>query len=140
MPRDPLLAQIHIARKELALDDDSYRAILLRLTAQESSAGLSDTQRRKVISEFKRLGWKPRAGKTTDSPRAKSQKPYVRLIFALWGELKREGLWTVQSRASLRAFVKKMTGVDDPEFLGPREASCVIEAMKKMKARGATYG
>jgi len=33
--RNPRLAKIHIARKELRLDDDAYRAILLRLTGHQ---------------------------------------------------------------------------------------------------------
>lgn len=134
MPRDPLLAQIHIARKDLALDDDTYRALLTRLTGRESSSAMTERQRRTVLAEFKRLGWK--AGSKGTRPRPASQKPYIRLIFGLWGELKRKGIWKAQERASLRAFVKKMTGVDDPEFLRPDQATKVIEALKKMKERG----
>ena len=57
MPRDPLPAQIHIARKDLGLGDDVYRDVLERVTGSRSSAGLSDTKRKKVIREFRRMGW-----------------------------------------------------------------------------------
>ena len=40
MGRNPQLAQIHIAKKELGLDDDTYRDVLERVTRQRSSAGL----------------------------------------------------------------------------------------------------
>lgn len=130
MPRDPLLAQIHIARAQLALEDDDYRALLRRVTGKESSAELSDTQRRAVIAELKRRGFK-----TKGTGRRKSDKPYVRKVFALWGELKREGVWREDGVKSLRAFVKKMASVDDPEFMDYAEATKVIEAMKKMKER-----
>lgn len=132
MARDPLLAQIHIAKKELALDDDSYRDVLERVTGARSSKDLSPAQRRKLISELKRLGFKPQ-GKF--SGRKISDKPYVRKVFALWGELRRAGIWRNSDIASLRAFVKKLTGVADPEWLTYPQASMVIEAMKKMKER-----
>ena len=128
MARDPLLAQIHIARQQLQLEDDDYRALLRRVTGKTSSAELSDTQRRAVIAELKRRGFKARG-----TGRAKSSKPYIRKVFALWGELKREGIWREDGVGSLRAFVKKMAGVDDPEFMDYAEATKVIEAMKKIR-------
>lgn len=130
MARDPLLAQIHIARQQLGLEEDDYRSILERVTGKRSSAELSDTQRRAVIAELKRRGFKSRGAN-----RRKSSKPYVRKVFALWGELKRTGVWREPGIASLRAFVKKMAGVDDPEFMDHDEARKVIEAMKKMQER-----
>ncbi len=133
MARDPLLAQIHIARKELGLDDDTYRAVLVRVTGKASSADMSVAERRKVIAAFKRQGFQPR-GKFSRRPTA--SKPYVRKVFALWGELKRKGIWRDPDPKSLRHFVKKMTGCDDPEWLDYPQASQVIEAMKKMKERG----
>lgn len=55
------LAQIHVAKKALALDDDIYRAIISRLTQgrHDSAASLSGFQRRLLLTEFRRLGWDP---------------------------------------------------------------------------------
>ena len=133
MSRDPQLAQIHIAKKQLGLDDETYRAVLMRVTRKVSSAAMNPAERSKVIAEMKRLGFKPR-GKFT--ARKASDKPYVRKVFALWGELKRKGLWRDPNPASLRAFVKKMTGVADPEWLSFAQATVVIEALKKIGERG----
>ena len=130
MARDPLLARIHIAKKELGLDDDTYRDVLERVTGNRSSSKLTEPARLKVIAEFKRMGWK---GFTKG--RKRSDKPYVRKVFALWGELKRAGIWREDSQKSLRNFVKKLTGCDDPEWLDYGQASQVIEALKKMKER-----
>lgn len=135
MPRDPLLAQIHIGRAALKLHEDDYRAMLARITGQSSAAGLNDTQRRAVIAELRRLGWKD-AKASPARHRPASGKKHIRLIFALWGELKRAGIWRNPERASLRAFVKRMSGVDDPEFLDPPQAMRVIEALKAMKEKG----
>lgn len=35
--RSPLLAKIHIARKDLGLDEDTYRAVLIRITGKRSA-------------------------------------------------------------------------------------------------------
>ncbi len=146
MPRDPLLAQIHIARKDLGLGDDVYRDVLERVTGSRSSAGLSDTKRKKVIREFRRMGWNggwkrradptgKRRGDPAGSGRSHSHKGYIRKIFALWKEMQRLGVWRGDDVASLRAFVKKMTGCDDPEWLTWPQARNVIEALKKIKER-----
>lgn len=132
MGRDPLLAQIHIARKELGLDDDTYRSVLMRVTRKPSSAAMSAAERQKVIAEFKRLGFKP---KNSFGRRPQSDKPYIRKVFALWGELKRKGIWRDPSPHALRQFVKNMTDCDDPERLTWPQARDVIEALKKMKER-----
>ncbi len=130
MGRDAQLAQIHIAKKQLGLDDDTYRDVLERVTGARSAKGLSGKSKDALIGEFKRMGWKG------GSDRKKSGKRYVRLIFALWGELKREGIWENKDVSSLRAFVQKMTGVSDPEWLNFEQANVVIEALKKMGSRG----
>lgn len=130
MSRNPLLAQIHIAKKELGLDDDLYRDVLERVTGSRSSAGLSDDTRKAVLAEFRRMGW----NNSRDDFKP-SSKAYVRKIYAIWGDLKKQGIWREKSRASLRSFVKNTTGVDDPEFLDYPTATIVIEALKKMKER-----
>lgn len=129
MARDPRLAQIHIAKKQLGLDDDTYRDVLDRITGQRSARGLTDRAKLDLLTEFKRMGWKG------GSHRRKSGKAYVRLVFALWSQLKRDGLWQNPDVSSLRAFVKKMTGCDDPDWLSFDQATVVIEALKKMKER-----
>ena len=53
--KDPLLAQIHIAKKELSLTDDSYRDLLERVTGQRSSKGMTAQKKNAVLDEFKRL-------------------------------------------------------------------------------------
>lgn len=129
MSRDPLLAQIHIARKELGIYEDDYRSMLERLTGQRSAAGLTERQRRELLAEFRRQGWQGKAR------RPQSNKPYIRKVYALWGELKRAGIWREEGRASLRRFVKRTSGAEDPEWMTYPQAAKVIEALKAMKDR-----
>lgn len=60
-PRQRDLAAIHAARKQLCLDDETYRAVLARVSATcgspcHSSADLSARQRAAVLDELRRLG------------------------------------------------------------------------------------
>lgn len=59
------LAKIHIAKTQLGLDDDTYRAILARVAGVRSAKDLSPRQIGAVIAEFERLGWVPKAAKKT---------------------------------------------------------------------------
>jgi len=131
MPRNGRLARVHIARKELALDEAAYRAVLTRITGRDSAGKCSDRQLESVLDEFKRLGWTPA---TTRPPQSK--KPHVRLIWALWGQLRphlREG-----SPAALRSFCLRMTLVSDPEWLDGAQANLVIEGLKAWLTRVQT--
>lgn len=58
-----LLAQIHIAKKELAMDDATYRAMLQSVAGVTSAKDLSVAAANKVIANCKRLGWQPKAAK-----------------------------------------------------------------------------
>lgn len=122
--RNPRLAKVHIARKELCLDDDTYRALLMRVTTvHASSAACTDAQLDAVLEEFKRLGWVPK-----DTRPGMSKKPHVRIIYAIWRDLKPH--LRNPSREALRAFVERQTGVSDPEWLDGGQANIVIEALK----------
>ncbi len=89
MTKRPLLAKIHIAKKQLNLDDESYRAILVRLFNKDSAAKLSHRQLSELIAHFKTLGWKPKAANKSHRPA--SSKPAVRKVYALWGLLYKAG-------------------------------------------------
>ncbi|HZF99161.1 MAG TPA: regulatory protein GemA [Pseudoxanthomonas sp.] len=52
------LARIHVAKKQLGLDDETYRSLLLRVGGHASSADMTLSQRNAVIREFVRLGFK----------------------------------------------------------------------------------
>lgn len=134
MSRRGLIAMIHVARKDLGLDEDTYRATLKRVTGKTSSADLNETQLGRVIDDFKQRGWKPKR-----KTRA-SHTPHVRKVWALWKEMCDRKLVRSPDRAALRAFVLKMTNVADPEWLTPAQTNQVIEALKAWKARALAQG
>lgn len=126
--RRALLAQVHMAKKQLALHDDSYRAILSRIAGQESAAAITDAGLVAVVAEFRRLGWKNRPF------RPGSKKPHVRKVWAIWCDMK--DILRDPSADGLRGFTKRMTGVDDPEWLTGEQANVVVEGLKAWRRRG----
>lgn len=127
-----LLAKVHIAKKDLKLTDENYRAIMARITGRSSSAECSERQLEQLLAEFRRQGWTPKPGKGGGKP---SDKPYVRKIYALWREAGIVGAVDNASKEALRAFVTRQTGKSAPEFLAASEANKVSEALKAMIAR-----
>ncbi|WP_079542120.1 gp16 family protein [Cardiobacterium hominis] len=57
--RRAMIAKIKIAQKALAMNDDSYRALLTRVTGKDSAAALEKREMEAVLREMQRLGWKP---------------------------------------------------------------------------------
>jgi len=119
------LAKIHIAKKELALDDEAYRDVLKRVTGKRSSKDLNDYQVNQLFREFKRLGWKP---KKTHRP---AVRPQVRLIYALWGVLHKGGEVESGSARSCEAWVKRMIGEDLTPWTPPETCNHIIESLKQ---------
>lgn len=143
------LAKIHIAKKELRMDDTAYRALLHRITKKTSSGKMSHGEQLKVIAEFKRLGFKPRptafANKSMDAAlkkrdgksrfRKSSTNPHIRKVWALAKVLDDRDYWMLPWKKALAKFVKKETGIDDPDWLDTKQASQVIEALKAIIGR-----
>ncbi len=132
--RTALLAKVHIAKKELAMHEDSYRALLQRITGKDSAAACAEAELQAVMDEFKRLGWADRRAK----PR--SRKAHVRMIYGVWADLR--PYLRDSSRLALRHFVQRQTateerpdGIADPEFLTAQDGNKVIEALKAWLAR-----
>ena len=131
-------AIINIAKGQLGLDEDDYRALLVRVTGVSSLRKMSERQKISVIDELKRMGFRIKSkGRMLPA----STKPYIRLIHALWKSCHRNGAIENGSREALRAFCKRFVapGDDsiavDPDLLTQEQASPVIEALKKMEAR-----
>ena len=136
------LAKIHIAKKELKLNDDDYRATLLRLVGQESSKGLSDRQAAVVLEEFKRRGWKPQVttggkkARKAESPKARpAEHPTARKARALWISLWQLGAVSDASESALEAFAKRQLKCDRLAWADQQQMYKLIEALKAMARR-----
>lgn len=121
------LSKIHLAKKNLAMTDDAYRALVRRVTggATDSAGNATAPQRRAILAEFRRFGWKPKR------PKPAGDNPQVDKIRALWGELKTLGALRNPTEKALNGYCKRMTGVDRVDWLDGAQASRVIEALKQ---------
>ena len=136
MTRNVMISKVHVARKQLDMDETAYRELLQRAVGKASARDCNPAELDRVLAEFKRLGWKP-ATNPAASGRRPSEKPYVRKIFALWGSIARTGAIKDGSRAALVAFIERQTGVSHPDWLTAAQANSVTEALKAIQQRSA---
>lgn len=55
--RNSLLAKVHIARKDMGLDEDTYRDMLRGVLGVESAGDASDRQLGMLLGHLRQLGW-----------------------------------------------------------------------------------
>lgn len=155
-PRRNDLAKIHIARKDLSLDDGTYRDVIRNIGGAESgsSSDLTATGRAKVLAHFQSRGWKPKRGNrarrrpSADKHPLMASDAQIRKIRALWICLADAGVVKARDEDGLRAWVRSMTRRTHPsrtgyhavEFLPAEVASQLIEALKEWAGRcGVEY-
>ncbi len=128
--RRAMLAKIHLAAKQLTMDEDDYRQILREETGQASAGGCSDSELEKVIARLQRLGFKPlRNGRGT------ATHPMARKARALWISLHQLGVVNNPSEQALEAFAKRQLGCDRLVWARQSDAFKLIEALKAMATR-----
>jgi len=121
------LAAIHIAKKDLGLDDDTYRDVLHRVAKVRSAADLDDVGARRVMAEFNRLGFEGRS--------KKSHRPIVAKARAQWIALHNLDEVDNPHDRALDAFGKTITGKDALSLSTNGEVGKVVEALKAWLAR-----
>lgn len=57
--RNSLIAKIHIAKKQMGLDESTYRDMLWRITGKRSCKQMSIKELNSVLRDCERLGFKP---------------------------------------------------------------------------------
>lgn len=119
---------IQVAKRQLGMDDATYREMLLSVAGVASSKECTPRQLDAVIEHLKRCGFQP---STPFSP----VDPQVAKLESLWRELHTCGVVRSPTRQSLNAYVAKVARVDDVAWLSTAAASRVIEQLKKWLAR-----
>lgn len=123
--RRVLLAKIHIAKKDLGLDDASYRAVLERLTDHESAGDCTVPQLVRVVAYLRTLGWQEPAKKPSRrKPAVPGAAGYIDKMEALLAEAKRP--WSYAG-----GIAKRMFGVEKLEWLTPEQARGVLAALSR---------
>lgn len=135
--RTAKIRMVQVARRQLELDEEAYRAAIGRAVKGKSSCSdCTPLQLDRVIDELKRLGFKPR------KPAAAKPKPERRPLDtsdegskarAVWLLLVEIGAVRDPSEAALNAYVRRQAGVDDLSWV--RDMLPVIEGLKAWAAR-----
>jgi phage gp16-like protein len=124
------LAKIHIAKKDLGLDDETYRAVLWTCARVHSSKDLDHAGRAAVLDHFKARGWKAKPPVKAKQKAKLSDEPQHKMIRGLWLELHANGTVIDPSEKAIARFIKNQTKVDRMEWLSVNQASQIIERLK----------
>jgi len=123
------LAKIHIGKTQLALDDDTYRAMLRRVGGVESAKDLTVEGATKVLKHMERSGFKPKA---SAKRRPRVAGPRTAQLGKIEALLKDAG----RSWEYVNGMVKRICKVDAIEFcddvmLGKLIAALQIDAKRR---------
>lgn len=128
--RRAMLAKMHLAKKELGLSEEDYRAVLTRITGLSSAAEMRGVQLEDCLREFGRLGWqkKPGKGRGADHPGARKAR-------ALWISLHQLGVVRNGADSALEAFARRQLGCAKLQWADQAQVYKLTEALKAMATR-----
>jgi phage gp16-like protein len=132
-----LLAKIHIAKKQLGLDDDAYHAIVARHgDGKISCRDLTIPQMNAVLREFISKGWTPKPPKSKGTANRKlATGPEIEKIRALWLWMHQLGIVRDPSESALASYARRMAGIDDLHWADGWRCHRLIETLKKWAQR-----
>jgi len=137
MTRQTNLAKIHIAKKQLNMSDDAYRALLSSVANVDSAAQLDFHGQHAVLERLKALGFKAKRNPLKTGPTAKSKASQADKIRAIWLEMANENIIRDASESALMTYIKRMTKgkFEAPQFCDAKTAQQLIETLKKWQYR-----
>lgn len=140
-PKKRMIQLAHIAKAQLRMDDDIYRANLKAWTGKSSTKDMSLPQLEKVHDGFKSLGFKP----VTASKKLPGKKPLqddvLRKLGQIWTQMAAQGFIHNSSYTALEAWaVKQSTHLNSGVAIERLEwmteiASSLVEQLKRWHRR-----
>ncbi|EAR7150442.1 gp16 family protein [Salmonella enterica] len=141
MDRSSLITIIHVARRELRLDEDTYKDALRTATGKISCRDMTLLELSKALAAFEKRGFKVRS-----KPQNRALKPatVTAKVRAIWRLMHAQGFLGSDSETALNAWVRKQTasanggeGVANYQWLErePALASDVLERLKRWHRR-----
>jgi phage gp16-like protein len=127
-PRNNALAQIHIAKAQLGLDEDTYRAMLWGVARVKSAKDLDHAGRAKVLAHLAASGFKPSAPKTPTPGRPRNMDDVQR--GPMLGKVEALLLDAGRQWPYAHALAKRMFGVDDLSFCHPGQLHKLVAALQ----------
>lgn len=137
MDRTSLIKLIHIARRDLHLDDATYKATLANATGGKISCReMTVPELVRVLSACQKRGFKIRS-----KPASRGIKPgsLPAKILAIWREMHQQGFISSGSNAALNAWLKRGTsgengglGVEQLAWLN-QDAALAVKVLESLK-------
>lgn len=131
---------IHVACRDLQIDEDSRRALQLRLIGKASLSQMTEAELGRVIDALKQQGFTPSGG--TRAKRQTASRGDLRFCHVLWGKLVKAGAVASPGAKGLNAFIRtrfeKAWGsvpIDIDQMRDAGQIATVIEALKAMCRR-----
>ncbi|HDS8578239.1 TPA: regulatory protein GemA [Klebsiella variicola] len=129
---------IHVARRSLGLDDETYRSMLASVVpGKHSCRDMNKAQLEKVLETMKKRGFSPVSKARPRVPAGVAGK-----IRAIWSVMYRQGFVTRNDDAAIDAYVKRITrqnnggeGVARLVWLREEHAVAVLETLKRWHMR-----
>jgi phage gp16-like protein len=138
--RQRLIKLIHVGRRQLNMDEDSYRQMLANIPVLEGATSIKDLSVPKltaVLELMKRKGFRvvPKAAGKTKPDRKLADDAQSKLIRHLWLSLHEAGKVRDPSERALAAYVCRIAKIEALQWLDTKGASQVIETLKKWLKR-----
>lgn len=133
--RRSMLAKVHLAKKELGLIEDDYRAILLEEAGVCSAAKCNETQLAAVLERFKARGFQAKSGAVQRAGPRRADHPVARKARALWISLYHLCAIDDPSERALEAFAARQLGVEKLQWANQAQGYKLIEALKAIGER-----
>lgn len=135
--RRALIAKLHVAKRDLGLDEELYRDALEAATGKRSAADMSEAELAAALEHFRARGFDgtpPSRGRAD----AFAQSVYLPKVRALWIAGWHLGVVRDRTDAAMAAFIRRQTGLDAAAWLNRHaDAAKVIEGLKSWLAREA---
>ncbi len=123
-------ALIHVAKHQLQMADEDYRALLHRAAGVSSSVELDEAGFEKVMTEFERMGFRSTKGRAQKGRREGMATPaQIGKIHSLW-----KGYTGMDDDLKLGHWLEKHFHVSHVRFLGSWPAGKAIAILTKMNA------
>lgn len=130
------LRKIHVGKRRLGWDDETYRDVIAQVcNGKRSAADLTQEERGALLDRMKYFGFVEGASYTTKLDQFDDREPQARLIRALWSDLTAIGALRDSSEKALRSFIKRTAKSDSINWLTGQQANACIEGLKAMKSR-----
>ncbi|OUR88303.1 hypothetical protein A9Q81_24265 [Gammaproteobacteria bacterium 42_54_T18] len=145
--RNRLIQLVHVAKRELNLDEEFYRNILTELTDKSSCAKMSIKELEQVLEHFKRIGFKVKKKSSTNkrvAPKiSRSVSPESGKIRAIWITMHQQGFVRDSSEQALDNYISRMLNRKTLgenisfhcQFLNGQQAYKVLEIIKNWHKR-----